>query len=149
MLFVGRAANQTANILFHFDASSCFVSNKFCGLAGIVTEPLEGLTKLGNNHRVPVLGKARVHLRLGAFQRHISCLVFDLMDGVDVILGDDFMTNHDVELNFRNRCDIIRNGRRRIMVNKAPLVQESLQVEPTSNHRKKPACRAYAGLEPA
>jgi hypothetical protein len=52
------------------------------------------------------------------------------MDGVDVILGDDFMTNHDVELNFKNRCAVIRKGRRRITVKRAPLVQESLQ-EPT------------------
>jgi hypothetical protein len=93
MLFAGRAANQTANILFNSGASTCFVSNQFCGLAGIVTEPTEGLTKLGNNHRVPVLGKARVDLKLGALQRPISCLVLDLMDGVDAILGDDFMTN--------------------------------------------------------
>jgi hypothetical protein len=83
MLFAGHAANQTANILLDSRASTRFISNQVCRLAGIVTEPTEGLIKLGNNDRVPVLGKARVHLRLRAFQRPISCLVLNLMDGVD------------------------------------------------------------------
>jgi hypothetical protein len=127
MLFAVRAANQTANILFDSGASTCFVSNQFCGLAGIVPEPSEGLTKLGNNYRVFFLGKARVHLKLKAFQRPISCPVLDVMDGIEVILGCDFMENHDVQLDFRNKCAVIRKGHRRITVNKAPLVQESLQ----------------------
>jgi hypothetical protein len=54
---------------------------------------------------------------------------------IDVILGDDFMVNHEVELNYRNRCAVVCKGRRRIMVTRAPLVQESLK-KPTKEGSK-------------
>lgn len=130
MLFAGRAANVPANILFDSGASTCFVLKTFCGLTGIVVEPMQGTTTLGNNHRVPTAGKARVHLKLGAFQQPVDCFVLeDLIDGVDVVLGNDFMLAHDVDLSYRTKCAIIHKGRRRITVNQTPLIREVVQQQ--------------------
>jgi hypothetical protein len=69
-------------------------------------------------------------------------LVLDLLDGVDVVLGNDLMISHDVDLSYRKQCAEIRKGRRRITVSRAPLVQDSLQ-EPTKEGSFEPLLLAF------
>jgi hypothetical protein len=96
---------------------------------GISVEQGSGGVKLGDNHVTEILGTARVFVKLGAFQTPVRCLVmFELLEGVDVILGDAFMTTHKVNLDYGKKVCLLKKGKRRISFAQKPLARDTLSV---------------------
>ena len=122
MLFSGRAAATEANFLFDTGASGNFVSAKFVRQTGITVRPSNESVRLANDQVVGnVLGEAIVYVRLGTFHKPVKCLVMDLLYGVDLILGDEFMTQYDCVKHYGRNCVVIQKGKTRITVNNPPL----------------------------
>jgi hypothetical protein len=111
MLFAGQAAGVRANILFDSGATQNFVSESFARQTGISVHPTERVVKLGSDQEVVAKGEANVYMRLGSVQQAVKCAVMPLLFGVDVILGQQFMTSHKCILDFDRMCVLLRKGR--------------------------------------
>lgn len=129
MLFTGQAAGVPSNILFDSGASDNFVSESFARQNGISVHSVEKSVRLGSNQAVPIKGEASVYLRLGSVHQAVRCSVMPLLHGVDVILGQQFMTSHKCILDFERMSVLIKKGRRRVTVLKSA---PSAQREPVS-----------------
>ena len=122
MLFSGRAAAAEANILFDSGASVNFVSAKFAKQTGISIRPSAQTIRLANDQVLEnLVGEATVYVRLGAFHKPVKCFVMDLLYEVDLILGDEFMTQYDCVLHYARKCIVMQKGKRKITVNSPPL----------------------------
>jgi hypothetical protein len=93
MMFAGRAAATKANILFDTGASCNFVSKKFAKQTGITVRPVEYSVRLADDKATEVAGEATVYVQLGAFHKPLNCYVMDMLYEVDLILGEEILTN--------------------------------------------------------
>jgi hypothetical protein len=135
MLFEEQAAGVRANILFDSGATQNFVSESFARQTGISVHPTERVVKLGSDQEVVAKGEANVYMRLGSVQQAVKCAVMPLLFGVDVILGQQFMTSHKCILDFDRMCVLLRKGRRRVTVPKSdmPSQKPSQENKPVSS----------------
>ena len=117
MCFGAQVAGVSGNVLFDSGATANFVSASFCRSQGVRISADPGSVTLGNKTSTSFLGKAKVYLKLSAFHQAVDCLVLDeLLDGVDLILGQTFMKKHKVDLLYSRDCCTMRKGNRRITV---------------------------------
>ena len=119
MLFAGRAAGADASILFDSGASENFVSEAFARQTGISVLPASRAIRLGSDQVVEAKGEANVYLGLGSYHQAVRCVVMPLLHGVDVILGQQFITSHKCVLDFDRMCVLMKKGRRRVTVLKS------------------------------
>jgi hypothetical protein len=70
-----------------------------------------------------------VYMRLGSVQQAVKCAVMPLLFGVDVILGQQFMTSHKCILDFDRMCVLLRKGRRRVIVLKSDMPRQKPSLE--------------------
>ena len=117
MMFSGKAAATSANILFDSGASINFVSAKFAKQTGITVRPSVSSVRLANDSVVDeILGVANVYVQLGAFHKPVRCYVMNLMFEVDLILGEEFMDKYNCILHYGKRTVQIQKGKRYITV---------------------------------
>jgi hypothetical protein len=64
MMFAGRAATATANILFDTGASANFVSKSFAKQTGITVRPVKYSVRLADDKTMEVAGEAIVYVQL-------------------------------------------------------------------------------------
>ena len=136
MLFAGQAAGADANILFDSGASENFVSESFARQTGISVLASARPVRLGSDQVVEAKGEANVYLRLGSYHQAVRCVVMPLLHGVDVILGQQFMTSHKCILDFERMSVLMKKGRRRVTVLKSAhraRVTENAESKPLSS----------------
>jgi hypothetical protein len=121
MMFAGRAAGTNASILFDSGASDNFVSSSFARQTGISVIPAQRKVRLGSDDVVTPEGEANVHLKMGTYQQSVKCVVMPLLHKVDVILGQKFMSAHKCILDFERSVVLMKKGRRRVTVARAPV----------------------------
>jgi hypothetical protein len=121
MMFSGRAAATTANILFNTGASANFVSKTFAKRTGITVRPVEYSVRLADDKTMQVAGEATVYVQLGAFHKPVKCYVMDMLYEVDTILGKAFMLKYNCILHYGRGCIIIQKGKRHMTVNSPAL----------------------------
>jgi hypothetical protein len=95
MMFSGRAAAATANILFDTGASNNFVLKSFAKQTGITVKPVEYSVCLADDQMTEVAGEATVYVQLGAFHKPVKCYVMDMLYEVDLILGEEFLDKYE------------------------------------------------------
>jgi hypothetical protein len=66
-------------------------------------------------------GEANVYLKMGTYQQSVRCVVMPLLHEVDVILGQKFMSAHKCILDFERSVVLMRKGRRRVTIARAPV----------------------------
>ena len=98
-----------AKCLVDSGATHSFVSLDFADAHNFVYEPVsQPLTRLADGSNVRIHGVLRnVHYKLGSFRSKQAFLVVD-MPGLDVVLGMDFLSDHDVTTSFRKRTMHLR-----------------------------------------
>lgn len=136
MLFAGQAAGADANILFDSGASENFVSETYARQTGISVLSSSRSVRLGSDQVVEAKGEANVYLRLGSYHQAVRCVVMPLLHGVDVILGQQFMTSHKCILDFERMSVLMKKGRRRVTVLKSAhraRVSEHAESKPLSS----------------
>ena len=111
----GRIANVQANILLDSGASDCFVDEQFAKRVGIHARLTKNETlTLGDGHTSCVTGMVKLHLSLGAFHGSHKFFVTRLGNGVDVVLGDDWLRTRKAILDYGKGTCIVKKGHRRI-----------------------------------
>jgi len=120
MMFAGRAAGTNASILFDSGASDNFVSSSFARQTGISVIPAQRSVRLGSDDVVTPEGEANVYLKIGTYQQSVRCVVMPLLHEVDVILGQKFISAHKCILDFERSVVLMKKGRRRVTVARAP-----------------------------
>jgi hypothetical protein len=110
-------------------ATQDFVFESFARQIGISVHPTERVVKLSSDQEVVAKGEANVYMRLGSVQQAIKCAVMPLLFGVDVILGQQFMTSHKCILDFDRMCVLLRKGRRRVSVLKSDMPRQKPPLE--------------------
>jgi hypothetical protein len=121
MMFAGRAAGTNASILFDNGASDNFVSSSFARQTGIYVFPAQRKVRLGSDDDVTPEGEANVYLKMGTYQQSVRCVVMPLLHEVDVILGQKFMSARKCILDFERSVVLIKKGRQRVTVARAPV----------------------------
>src|SRR3569623_1277221 len=107
MCFEAQVAGASGQVLLDSGASDSVVSAAFARLHGVVISEDSGTVTLGDRSVVDRCGKASVYLKLGAFHQSVPCLVLpELLDGVDMICGQDFMMKYRVDLLFTKQYAI-------------------------------------------
>ena len=71
---------------------------------------------LGNGDEVLTNGHIEVHVKIQQYQSQITCLVAKLSDGVDLILGNDWLVQHKAYMDFESKCCMFYKGRCKIKV---------------------------------
>jgi hypothetical protein len=115
MMFAGRAARTNAR------ASDNFVSSSFARQTGISIIPAQQKVSLGSDDVVTLEGEANVYRKMGTYQQSVRCVVMPLLHEVDVILGQKFMSAHKCILDFERSVVLMKKGRQRVTVARAPM----------------------------
>jgi hypothetical protein len=121
MMFAGRAAGTNASILFDSGASDNFVSSSFARQTGISVTSVQRKVRLSSDDIVTSEGEANVYLKMETYQQSVGCVVMPLLHEVDVILDQKFMSAHKCILDFERSMVLMKRGRQRVTVARAPV----------------------------
>ena len=80
---------------------------------------------LGNGDEVFTDGHITVHIKIQQYHSQIICLVAKLNDGVDLILGNDWLVQHKARMDFESKSCMFYNGRRKMTVYVNPMQVKS------------------------
>lgn len=117
MCFDAQIAGAAGHVLFDSAATENFIPESLCRLHGISVSSSPISVILGNKSVASSVGSARVYLKLGAFHQPVQCVVLpDLLDGIDLILGNAFMLKYKVDLLFSRQVCTLKKGNRRITI---------------------------------
>jgi hypothetical protein len=85
---------------------------------------------LGNGDEVPMDGHIKVHVKIQQYQSQITCLVAKLSEGINLILGNDWLVQHKARLDFESKCCVLYEGRRKMTVH-----VNLVQCQSSNTHR--------------
>lgn len=133
MTFVGTANRYNAAISVYepnavlavdTQASTSFVSTQWLKRAGVThaalpSPNLSNLVELADGRQLRPLGKVSIRIRIGSMTDTVVCQVLD-MPGFDIILGDDWLLQRRVHLDFGNKCAFVYTKGKRHTVKSAP-----------------------------
>ena len=125
MSFFGQIAHQDASVLMDSVTSHCFVSFDFANTFGSRVKNGSNTMVLGNGDEIPIDGHIKVHVKIHQYQSQITCLVAELSDGVNLILGNDWLVQHKAHLDFKSKCCVFYKGRCKITVHVNPVQGQS------------------------
>jgi hypothetical protein len=125
MSFSGQVAHQDASVLMDSAASHCFVSSSFAKTFGLKVKIGSNTLVLGNGDEVPTDRHIKVHVKIQRYQSQIICLVAKLSEGIDLILGNNWLVQHKARLDFESKCCVLYKGRRKMTVHVNPMQCQS------------------------
>ena len=125
MSFSRQVAHHDASVLMDSAASHCFVSYVFTNTFGLRVKNGSNTLVLGNGDEVPTDGHIKVHVKIQQYQSQITCLVAKLSDGVDLILGNNWLVQHKARLDFESKCCVFYKGHRKMTVHANPVQGQS------------------------
>jgi hypothetical protein len=76
---------------------------------------------LGSDDVVTLEGEANVYMKMETYHQFVRCIVMPLLHEVDVILGQNFMSAHKCILDFKRSVVLIKKGKQRVTVARAPV----------------------------
>ncbi len=106
------AGNLAAKLLIDSGASDVFVTSAACRQAGITVRPAIGAAagvSLGDGQAdAKVVGSCVLPLRIQGYKGKVKALVLEsLLEGFDVILGDSWLSQNAVIINYRTqKCEL-------------------------------------------
>ena len=119
MCFNGTVSNASAQILLDTGAQGAFCSTHFAQRAGILQKLQPGPPTVahGVSGPVKIIGEVRIRLSIQGFSAVTTLSVADLGNQWDVILGDPWLRQHKVSLNYGDPPDaVVRKGHRKIIL---------------------------------
>jgi hypothetical protein len=132
MMFADRTARTNASILFDSGASDNFFSSSFACQTGISVIPAQQKVRLDSDDVVTREGEVNVYLEMGFDQQFVRCVVMPLLHKVHVILGQKLMSVHKCILDFERSVVLMKKGRQRVTVARAP-VHERVNLDSSTN----------------
>lgn len=134
MVLEGHAAGSPAKIAFDTMASHCFVSSSWANAAHISVQPTREAASLANGTPVQVQGVCRLSVRLGNYTGRVVAFVMPLADCHDVILGDDWLTEHSAVIDCKLRAIKLRKGSRVITIVQLPRTTATVNSKVPTSH---------------
>ena len=112
MLFEGTIDGVRCCTLLDSGASTNFISDADIERLRLVMAPTQASLELADGNILPILGRVKVKLKMGAFHSHQLCYVTKLADPFDLILSDGFLTEHNAVTHFSEKvCTLTRHGK--------------------------------------
>ena len=133
MSFSGQVAHHDAYVSMDSAASHCFVNSGFAKTCGLDVKKSSITLVLGNDVEVPTNGHIKVHIEIQQYQSQIICMVAKLNEGIDLILGNDWLVQHKARLDFESKCCVLYKGRHKMTVHVNPM-----QCRRPNPHRSTP-----------
>jgi hypothetical protein len=125
MSFSRQVAHHDAFVLMDSAASHCFVSFGFAKTFGLKVKNGSKTLVLGNGDEVPTDGHIKVHVKIQQYQSQITCMVAKLSEGIHLILGNDWLVQHNARLDFESKCCVLYKGRCKMIVHVNPVQCQS------------------------
>lgn len=122
MRFGGEISHVPAQILVDTAAQGNFINSKFTRAAGIELQLARpGSVTVADGTNVPIDGECVVHLKIQGYQTKLRMMAVELDNGFDVILGDPWLKQNQVNLTYKPpRQVLVRKGTARILLNCEP-----------------------------
>ncbi len=103
MMFDGSVSGNTCRVLVDTGAAACFVSSQWCAQHHVTVLPVRSdgqMVQLADGTEIAAAGQVVLPLRLHGVTVQVTCIVLDLFVGCDIILGDPWLLEHEVDLHF-------------------------------------------------
>ena len=110
MQFAGVVSGQPAQLLFDTGASDCFVSASFVRSASIAVQPLQRQATLADGTTIPIVGCARLRVKVQGLNDQVMCLVTGMSAQFDVVLGESWLRKHSAVLSMADSTCSLRRG---------------------------------------
>jgi hypothetical protein len=133
MNFTGELSGTTCRVALDTMASHSFISPELVKTLGRkrLSKTTAMTVELGNGSPVTTQGCFKSKLILQNFRTNCVLNVLELAPDFDVILGQDWLKEHRVVLDFDNRIAILKRGKRIHTLRHEPLVPLSEQLRPS------------------
>ncbi len=118
-VFSGKAAGQDAVLMMDSGASHTFMTATCAAQRNLRVTPAVHAHRVNtaNGQSVPLLGQCTFKISIQGYTGAVTALVMDeLLPNTDIILGDDWLTRHGVQLCYQTRTCTIRKGNNRTEV---------------------------------
>lgn len=123
MQFAGHAAGLPVHVLGDTGASEIYVTRDMLRRAGLRELPLSQATvvEIGDGSEVECNSTAVVPLRIKGYKGKLRAYVLPRsIEGFDIILGDSWMKENKVVLDFARRAMVLRQGRKMLVLKAQP-----------------------------
>ncbi len=112
MRFMGSLSEACARVLLDTGAGGTFLSQAFAKRSNIAVVPSEGYSAAtsANGSAVQVFGMAIVHRDLQGLHYTVRCLVADLGNDWDLIIGEPWLKQHHVVLSYDKLDAVVIKG---------------------------------------
>jgi hypothetical protein len=98
-------------------AEDNFLSAKFATANGITIKHKKADVRMADGEaQMQVYGEAKVHVNIGQYFGTVTCIVVDLPDGFDMILGEPWLVTHKAELRYATKTAVVRKGNKKITI---------------------------------
>lgn len=117
MLYEGMISGESATILLDSGASASFISKDLADELQLHVQPFSGAVRTADGHDAQVTGKCTVRVKLQHYRGDVTFFVCPLSTQFDAILGDDWLTKHNAQLDFAaKRCVLRKSNGRRVVI---------------------------------
>jgi hypothetical protein len=116
MLFTGLVNKAPATILLDSGASHSFVSNSLAAELKLKMLRATGSITTADGHSTAIIGQCTCKIKL---QQHTSVTpvyACALNDSFDVVLGDDWLTEHRAYLDFGSKTCVLQQGQKQVTI---------------------------------
>ena len=126
MMYDGSISGKSAKVLVDSGASHVFIDQDFVQHNRIhVRQSSVGWVRVGNNGLVKLQGECTVRLQLGAYKATVTALVMPtVIPGVNVLLGDQWLTRSGGVLDYEQRCLSVKKGDHRVTIQACKTLNE-------------------------
>jgi hypothetical protein len=107
-------AGVTAKVVIDTGSSMNVVSYAWVQAASLQVLPSSLTISFGDAHDVPALGEVTVHFKCQSYQKKLSFVVAQLPPGIDALLGDEWLNQGQVVLDYSGRSVFLIKGNRRM-----------------------------------
>ena len=118
MHFTAKISGTPAVAALDSQATHCFIDKQYAHKAGLKCSPAHRMVQLADGSHAQIYTQCNVQLKLLSseskehYAHTVPCLVIDLGEDHDLILGQDWLQHEQVVMNFHtNTCELMsRNG---------------------------------------
>jgi hypothetical protein len=121
MQFLGQVSGLNAHVILDTAATDCFVNSSYLDNFGLQYVKDSSILQLANGEEVQVEGYVKLRVKVQQYYGHLICLVTKLSDGIDLILGDDWLNKYKAHVDYESKTCVIQKGKRKISLQANPL----------------------------
>jgi hypothetical protein len=103
-----------ARVILDTMATDCFVNSSYIDNFGLQYVKDSSVLQLENGEEVQIEGYVKLRVKIQQYYGQLICMVTKLRDGIDLILGDDWLNKYKAHVNYDSKKCVIQNGKQKI-----------------------------------